>query len=148
VRVAKADAGVAVDVRLVLGWGMVAIKRPTEAWCSAALLKDGFGQVIVARFKLSGDVEAGLFLVDIYCLGIKDAFLLKVSELEYETRILAGMAETGGGKESLSPACARKLVEGAVQYAQALGLAPHPDYKKACRVFGGIRPEECDRVFT
>ena len=127
---------------------MVALKRPTEAWCSAVLFKNRFGQVVVARFKLSGDAEVGVFLVDLYCLGIKDAHFVKASALEYDTKILARMAETGEGKESLSPACARKLVEGAVQYAQALGLAPHPDYKKACRVFGGIRSEECDRAFT
>ncbi len=36
----------------------------------------------------------------------------------------------------------------AVQYAQGLGLTPHSDYKKACRVLGGIRAEECDRAFT
>jgi hypothetical protein len=127
---------------------MVALKRPIEAWCSAVLFKNGFGQVAVARFKLSGDAEVGVFLVDLYCLGIKDAYFLQVSESEYDTKILARMAETGGGKESLSPACARKLVEGAVHYAQGLGLAPHLDYKKACRVFGGIRSEECDRAFT
>ena len=124
------------------------VKRPTEAWCSPDLFKNGFGQVLVARFKLSGEAEAGVFLVDVYCLGVKNAFFVRVSDWEYDTKILARMAEEGGGKESLSPACARKLVEGAVEYAQSLGLAPHPDYKKACRVFGGIRPEECARVFT
>jgi hypothetical protein len=127
---------------------MVAFKRPTEAWCAAELFRSGFGSVAVARFKLSGEAEVGVFLVDVYCLGVKDAFFTRVSALEYESKILAGIAETGGGKESLSPACARKLVEGAVQYAQGLGLAPHPDYKKACRVWGGIRSEECERVFT
>ena len=124
------------------------VKRPTEAWCTAELFKNGFGQVVVARFKLSGDAEVGVFLVDVFCLGIKDAYFVKVSNSEYDTKILARMAEAGEGKESLSPACARKLVEGAVQYAQGLGLAPHPDYKKACRVFGGIRSQECDRAFT
>jgi len=124
------------------------VKRPTEAWCSADLFKSGFGQVVVARFKLSGEAEAGVFLVDVYCLGVKNAYFARVSEWEYDTKILARMTETGGGKESLSPACGRKLIEGAVQYAQSLGLAPHPDYKKACRVFGGIRPEECERAFT
>ena len=127
---------------------MVACKRPTEAWCSVELFKSGFGQVAVARFKLSGEAEVGMFLVDVNCLGVKDAYFTRVPEFDYNNKILARMAETGGGKESLSPACARKLVEGAVQYAQGLGLAPHPDYKKACRVWGGIRSEECDRMFT
>lgn len=128
---------------------MVAIiKRPTEAWCSPELFGNGFGQVIVARFKLSGDAEVGVFLVDLYCLGIKNAFFFQTTEQDYETRLLARIDESGGGKEPLNPACARKLIEGAVQYAQSLGRAPHPDYKKACRVFGGIRAEECERTFT
>ena len=124
------------------------VKRQTEAWCSANLFKDGFGHVVVARFKLSGEAEVGGFLVDLYCRGIKNAYYVRVSEQEYDSRILGGVADAGGGKESLSPACARKLIEGAAEYAQGLGLAPHPDYKKACRVLGGIRSEECERAFT
>ena len=46
------------------------------------------------------------------------------------------------------PCCARKLVEQAVQYAQGLGFAPHPDYKKAARVFGGLRAQQCSQKFT
>ena len=41
-----------------------------------------------------------------------------------------------------------KLVEQAVQYAQGLGFAPHPDYKKAARVFGGLRAKQCSQKFT
>jgi hypothetical protein len=29
------------------------------------------------------------------------------------------------------------------RYAQDLGFVPHPDYKKAARVFGGLRAEQC-----
>ena len=46
------------------------------------------------------------------------------------------------------PCCARKLIEQATQYAQALGFAPHPDYKKAARVFGGLHVEQCAKAFT
>ena len=47
-------------------------KRPTEAWHTAGLFDRGFGQVIVARFKGSGEAEVGVFLVDTCCLGVKD----------------------------------------------------------------------------
>ena len=33
------------------------IRRETEAWCSADLFKNGFGQVVVARFKSGGNAE-------------------------------------------------------------------------------------------
>ena len=123
------------------------MNRSTEAWSSTNLFEVGLGHVVVSRFKLSGEVEAGVFLVDVFCLGAKNAFFTRLWESEYESRLLDRLfAETG--KEALSPACARKLVEGAVAYAQNLGFAPHPDYKKACRVFGGIHPAECDASFT
>ncbi len=44
---------------------------------------------------------------------------------------------------AVEPCCARKLIEQATQYAQGLGFAPHPDYKKAARVFGGLDAEQC-----
>ena len=33
-------------------------------------------------------------------------------------------------------------------YAQSLGFAPHPDYKKACRVLGGLHAKDCPTEFT
>lgn len=48
----------------------------------------------------------------------------------------------------LSPACARKLIEGAVAYARSLGLEPHSDYWRGARVFGGINPDDCQQEFV
>ena len=122
-------------------------KRPTEAWHSANLFQSGFGQVIVARFKTNGEAEVGVFLVDTYCLGVKNAFFTRLWTGEYEEKFLQRMDQQEG-REAISPACARRLVEGAVNYARSLGLEPHPDYRFGARVFGGIRPEDCDREFV
>ncbi len=46
------------------------------------------------------------------------------------------------------PVCARKLVEQAVQYARGLGFAPHPDYRQAARVLGGLQAAQCPQEFT
>ena len=35
-----------------------------------------------------------------------------------------------------------------MQYAQSLGLAPHPDYQKAARGFGGVQAAQCAQPFT
>lgn len=123
------------------------LKRPTEAWASTDVLEGGFGHVIVARFKANGDCEAGVFLVDAGCLGVKDAFFAQVAEAEYDHRLLARLLPEGDRKP-LSPACARKFVEGAVAYARSLGLEPHADYKRGARVFGGIDATACDQVFV
>lgn len=122
-------------------------KRPTEAYQSTSLFEQGIGYVTIARFRLSGEVEVGVFLIDVYCLGIKDGFFTRTWEHEYEESFLDRVfAEEG--RTALSPACARKLVQDAVDYAQGLGLAPHPDYRLAARVFGGIDTKACDRSFT
>jgi hypothetical protein len=121
-------------------------KRSYEAWQMTGILEAGIGHVIICRHKGSGDTEAGVFLVDTACLGVKDAFFTVVP-----AKGVAPLVERvfgDNGSEQVSPACARKLVEDSVVYAAKLGLAPHVDYKKAARVLGGIDAQECQAVFT
>jgi hypothetical protein len=52
-----------------------------------------------------------------------------------------------GGLRDMTPAAVRKLVEGAVAYARGFGFAPHPDYYKACPIFGDIDAAACTEQF-
>ncbi len=121
-------------------------KRPTEAYHATTLFEQGMGHVVVARFELSGEAEIGVFLLDVYCLGVKDAFFTRMSVQEYDVVFLASVFSVEG-KTAIDPTCARKLVQDAVDYANRLGFEPHPDYREAARVLGGIDPTECNRVF-
>jgi hypothetical protein len=123
------------------------MKRPTEAYVSANLFEAGIGYVVVARFRGSGEIEAGVFLLDVFCLGAKNAFYTRPGAAEYDVDLLDRLLPAANRKP-LDPPTARKLVEGAVAYAQNLGLAPHPDYKMACRVLGGIQSSESTATFT
>ncbi|MBI3867051.1 MAG: hypothetical protein HY299_00845 [Verrucomicrobia bacterium] len=119
-----------------------------EAWWPSDLFVQGIGWVILTRFKSGGRrAETGVFLVDVYCLGAKMAVYEDGSTEGYVSRIrdhyLSEFPMTPA-----DPCCARKLVEQAVRYAQDLGFAPHLDYKKAARVWGGIDPGQCRQVFT
>jgi hypothetical protein len=51
------------------------MKHPLEAFRSAKLFDSGCGYLVVSRFKADGRVEAGFFLLDVFCLGVKDAGL-------------------------------------------------------------------------
>ena len=124
------------------------MKRPTEAWMTNGLFERGIGYVVIARFKGNGDAEAGVFMVDTWCLGIKNAFLSHLSGEEYESRLLARLYPQPGEGQALSPACARKLVESAIAYARRLGFQPHADCRQAQRVCGGINADECLQPFT
>src|SRR4051794_29975436 len=113
-------------------------KRPPEAFVSSNLFELGIGYVVLSRFKPDDRVESGVFLLDTFCLGVKNAMFQHSSMAEYENNLLKHLFAQGRQRDALEPACARKLVEAGVRYAAGLGFQPHPDYKKACRVFGGL----------
>ncbi len=123
--------------------------RPThEALWPTDLFTQGIGWVVVARFKSAGRrVETGVFLVDVFCLGAKLAVYEDGDAHDYQRRIRDHYLERFP-MVPIEPCCARKLVEQAMAYAGRLGFPPHPDYKKAARVFGGLRAQDCDREFS
>jgi hypothetical protein len=106
----------------------------------------GMGTVVVSRRMLGGQLAVGSFLVDVFCLGVKNAGFTLMSELEFET--VFGPELAPEEFESISPACARKLVEDAVAYADDLGIQPHPEYKLAKQIFGNIDKNDCEISFV
>ncbi|MDQ6724836.1 MAG: hypothetical protein M3066_01470 [Actinomycetota bacterium] len=88
-----------------------------------------------------GKVSVTGYLVDVYCLGVKDVLGPKVMDdsdlrayvrtyfLVYEAPPLAASIEM-----------ARELVWGAVAYARDLGFEPHPDFEQAAGQLGAWEP--------
>jgi hypothetical protein len=123
--------------------------NPPKTFCAHNLFELGKGHVVIARYKSGGRVEAGVFLMDTYCLGVKDAFFRQFSADEF----VKFLEDIFSGYSDIPPlersgAWGRKLVEDAVEYANRLGLAPHPDYKKGAKVMGGINPKDCSERFV
>ncbi|OHE89319.1 MAG: hypothetical protein A3G75_00660 [Verrucomicrobia bacterium RIFCSPLOWO2_12_FULL_64_8] len=117
-----------------------------EAFTQQGFQGDGVTYVTITRTDDAGWLQAGVFLVDLHCLGVKDAFATEMPEIDWRHELdrLIPPAD----RLAIHPACARKLVEGAVAYAEALGFAPHGDYKKARRAFGGVSARDCPETFT
>lgn len=119
-----------------------------EAWWPSDLFQQGIGWVIVARFKSGGRrVEAGIFLVDVLCLGVKQAVYEDTDADDYRRRIRDHYA-ADFPMVAAEPWCARKLIEQVVAYAGRLGFSAHPDLKKASRVFGGLKADQCSLSFV
>jgi len=100
----------------------------------------GIGQVILSRQLPSGEVAFAVFLLDRYCLGVKDAYGDIRTRGEYRT-LLENLDENAE-LVSVSPANLRCAIEEAVEYARDLGLEPHPDYRRVKPIFGDIDPQE------
>jgi len=106
----------------------------------------GIGNAVIARELPSGEIAIVVFLVDIFCLGVKDIALGVFGVSEYHEKLRRFNASASF--EKVSPATVRALVEGAVEYADRFGLPPHQDYDLACRIFAGIDPALADRAFA
>jgi len=117
-----------------------------DCWVGEALDTEGIGQVGLSRQLPGGEVAVAVFLVDRYCLGVKDAFGTIVGRAEYDDRFIRKMKAEHPSRPT-APADARKLVEDAVAYARELGLPPHADYFKAVLLFGPIRAADSTATF-
>jgi hypothetical protein len=134
------DAGIAERLTLASRYPVL------DCWLTSSLWTQGMGSVVLSRQLPNGFVAYVIFLVDRFCLGVKDVILTVASRLDYDSR-MRRHARSVGKREVISPAKARKLVEDAVAYAHSLGLAPHADYAAATRIFGDIDPAECTETF-
>ena len=111
-----------------------------ECLIPESLFDIGIGNVIVSRKMPNGFIGVAFFLVDVFCLGVKDAFYDVLSPARYDQRLSGLHHETF---RALHPTCARKLVEGAEAYARDLGFQPHPDYQLARQIFGDLDATAC-----
>ncbi|MBV8142145.1 MAG: hypothetical protein JOZ60_08895, partial [Verrucomicrobia bacterium] len=102
---------------------------------------------MVSRFKTDGRVESGFFLLDVFCLGVKDAGFHCFNSIAHHRESLLDRLFPDEDPVRMTPAAARKLTEDAIRYARDLGFSPAVDYKKASRVFGGITTADCDEEF-
>lgn len=99
-----------------------------EVLMSANIMDVGKGHVFVTREKKSGAKIIGFFMVDLYCLGLKDTFFREYSQYEYEEFIDEMSHVEGGEMEVVNPNHAFNMIYGAVEYAEDLGLDPHKDF--------------------
>jgi hypothetical protein len=130
----------------VTGQLALAARAPIhECLVPEELFASGIGTAVVSRKLPNGNIVAAGFLLDVWCLGVKNAFVRVESAFEYPT-LIRNISEN----ETLAPfdpACARKLVEEAVAYAADLGFPPHPDYELSRRIFGDIDKDACPTEF-
>ncbi|MGH3941629.1 MAG: helix-turn-helix domain-containing protein [Pseudonocardiaceae bacterium] len=92
---------------------------------------DGITTVAVARRYRPQRVSVCGYLVDVYCLGVKNALGPKIMndrELPDFLDMFFDVFKSVGGPIEAPLELARHLVWGAVDFAHRLGFEPHPDF--------------------
>jgi hypothetical protein len=100
----------------------------------------GIGCVAVARRHRPHRVSVCGYLVDTYCLGVKNALgpeVMNERALPGFLRDYFAPFEEVGGSLAVPVELARHLVWGAVDHARSLGFEPAPDFTAAAGHLGG-----------
>jgi hypothetical protein len=111
-----------------------------------SLFESGIGTLIFSREFPDGSIACATFLLDVHCLGVKNAFYRVFPRDLYLAQI--GKISENEKLKSASAECVRKLVEEAVVYARGIGFKPHKGYARARKIFGDVDPSACGQVFT
>ncbi len=97
-----------------------------KCWATANYQEFGIANVIVSRKHKNGNISAGFYLVDLYCLGIKDSiFFFNLFESDFMSKVI----DSDDGLEEVSYEFAHNLVYGADAYCEEIGLTSHKSFK-------------------
>lgn len=110
--------------------------------------ESGLVGVFVARDKGSTVLACG-FLVDVFCLGVKDTNGPKtVDRCKLPDFIRTFFSAWSGRTPVPAPLeLARHIVFGAVDYARSLGFEPHPGFAKGAALLGNWEAGSSDVAF-
>lgn len=111
-----------------------------RGWADGTHTNPGSGLVtaLVARTHRHDSVSVCLYLVDVYCLGVKNA----IGPQAMHQRKLLAFRDAAYGAYAGEPVPAaldlvQELVFGAVDFARGLGFEPHADFAAAASHLGG-----------
>jgi hypothetical protein len=109
---------------------------------SESLFANGMGTLVLARGATRLNVALSLFLIDTFCLGIKDVMFESVESEAFEMYMDASEPMV-----SVDPSYARKLLRDLAAWSQSIGFAPHRDFAAVERIFGDVNADASDAVF-
>ena len=105
----------------------------------------GMGTLVLARGATPHQLALSSFLIDVFCLGIKDVMFESVESEVFEMYMDA--TDAGSPMVSVDPSYARKLLRDLAAWSQSIGFAPHRDFAAVERVFGDVSVDTSDAVF-
>jgi hypothetical protein len=115
-----------------------------ECWMPIRLWDIGIGSVVISRQRDPRNIAVGVYLIDVFCLGVKNCFVRLVEEDEYYD-MLDCIEETCGEMKNIQASYANTLIHQATCYAQQFCFEPHPDFEKIKAFLKGIPLDETQK---
>jgi hypothetical protein len=116
-----------------------------HCFLTEALFETGLGTLVLARGATSRHVTIGSFLIDVFCLGIKDVMFRSLESETFDMYVDAMNA--GSPVVSVDPSYARKLLRDLAAWSQSIGFSPHRDFAAVEGMFNDVNADASDTVF-
>lgn len=92
----------------------------------------GLAAICAIRIMPSGNVLFGTYLVDVFCLGVKDAgFKFNLDALDANDEIMERYELMGLEPIEIEPDFAQNIIYGAIEYAAQFKITPQKDFDLA-----------------
>ena len=93
---------------------------------TTSTVESGMHQVIIQRQKKNGDIVYGLYLLDLWCLGLKDTMYKISSKWEFDEMYNQFSSEIE--LKEIDPMYAFNLIYGALEFGEDNGFKPPKDF--------------------
>ena len=123
-------------------WPIHDVRVPSNLW------KSGMGSLFIARWSPQRQLVAGVFLLDTYYLGVKDAFWKIYTPSQFEGIMQKAASNGNGSMQKVDPAYFVKLINEMVQWSKTMtGSSPHADFRHTSKLLAGIDASSCPATF-
>ena len=109
-----------------------------------SLFDIGMGTLVLARGVTPRHVSFGSFLIDVFCLGIKDVTFESVEGEAFE--MFMDAMDAASPMAPADPSYARKLLRDLAAWSQSMGFAPHRDFAAVEQIFGDVNADASDAL--
>ena len=91
----------------------------------------GFANIMIARSHTNGNITLCIYLIDLYCLGVKDShYMFNISRYEYLDIIHRSQTIE---PIPISYSLAHNIIYAGLEYAEEFGFKPHKDFTSITR---------------
>jgi len=100
-----------------------------DCYINESWKEKGFATIIISRDHVNGNFTFGVYLVDLYCLGVKDTFY----DFNQYDKFIELVDKFNGNERMLEIdyTLAHNIIYGAVAFAEDLGFKPHKNFEIA-----------------
>ena len=105
----------------------------------------GIGTLVLARGATPHRLALSSFLIDVFCLGIKDVMFESVDSEFFSMYLDA--TDAGSPMVAVDPSDSRRLLRDLAVWSRSIGFAPHRDFAAVERIFGDVNADASETAF-